>query len=80
VRCVVHDSCSQRYAHRYEQFLNLCLVRVKLVLCVFKGLVCIFVCFCVSLDHFDFVLLVLLGLVSFQYRAKRLAGKSISQK
>jgi len=25
---------------------------------VFKGLVCIFVCFCVSLDHFGFVLLV----------------------
>jgi len=24
----------------------------------FKGIVCFFVCFCVSLDHFGFVLLV----------------------
>ena len=32
----------------------------------FKGIVCIFVCFCVSLDHFGFVLLVLLGLGFFQ--------------
>ena len=28
-----------------------------------KGLVCILLCFCVSLDHSGFVLLVLLGLV-----------------
>ena len=33
-------------------------------MCVFvgKGLVCIFFCFCVSLDHFGFMLSVLLGL------------------
>jgi len=43
-----------------------------------KGLVFIFVCFCVSLDHFDFVLLVLMGLL-FQYRAKRVAGKNVSE-
>jgi len=34
------------------------------VLFVGKVLVCIFVCYCASLDHFGFVLLVLLGLVS----------------
>jgi len=34
--------------HEYEQFLNLCLVRVRLV--------CIFVFFCVSLDHVSFAL------------------------
>jgi len=33
------------------------------VLFVGKGLVCIFVCYCASLDHFGFVLLVLLDLV-----------------
>ena len=48
-------------------------------MCFFvKGLVFIFVCFCVSLDHFDFVLLVLMGLL-FQYRAKRVAGKNVSE-
>jgi len=34
--------------------------------------------FFVSLDHFGFVLLVLLGLF-FQYRAKRLAAKNVSK-
>ena len=33
------------------------------MLFVGKGLVCIFVCYCASLDHFGFVLLVLLDLV-----------------
>ena len=42
-----------------------------------NGLVCFF---CVSLDHFGFVLsfFLLLGLV-FPYRAKRLAGKNVSE-
>ena len=35
--------------------------------------------FCVSLDHFGFVLLVLLGVVFFHYRANRLAGKNVSE-
>ena len=35
-------------------------------------------CFCVSLDHFRFVLLVLLGL-AFSVQAKRLAGKNVSE-
>jgi len=45
-----------------------------------NGLVCIFVFF-VSLGHFGFVFsnFVLLGLVFFQYRAKRLAGKNVSE-
>jgi len=42
----MYDSCAQRYAHKYEQFLNLCLVRVRLVFVCFKGLFYIFVCFC----------------------------------
>ena len=30
--CVVYDTfCAQRYAHKCEHFLNLCLVRVRLV-------------------------------------------------
>ena len=29
--CVVHDSCAQRYAHNYEQFLNLHSAGVRLV-------------------------------------------------
>jgi len=41
----------------------MCLVRVRLVCFVGKGLLCIFTCFCVSLDHFGFVLSLLLGLV-----------------
>ena len=47
--------------------------------CVFlvKG---IFVCFCVSLDHFGPVLLVsFVGFTFSQYRAKRLAGKNVSE-
>jgi len=28
--CVVYNSCAQRYAHKYEQFLYLCLVSVRL--------------------------------------------------
>ena len=59
----MYDSIAQRCAHKYEQFLNLRLVRVRLLFVCFKCSVCIFVCFCVSLDHFGFVLLVLLGLV-----------------
>jgi len=51
---VVYDSCKQQYAHQYEQFWNLCLVWVRLFLC---GLVCTFLCFHGSLDHFGFVLL-----------------------
>jgi len=35
-------------------------------MCLFcKGVVCIFLCFCVSLDHFGFVLLVMLLLVFY---------------
>ena len=61
--CVVYCSCAQRYAHKYEQFLSLSSVRVRLVFVYFcKGLVCFVVCFCVSLDHFRFMLLVLLDL------------------
>ena len=33
--CVLYDTCAQRYAHKYEQFLNLCLVRVRLVFVCF---------------------------------------------
>jgi len=47
--------CVQQYAHKYEQLIKF---RVRLFLCVFKGLFCIFVCFCVSLNNFGFVLLV----------------------
>jgi len=53
-------------------------VRFYVFMC-FNGLICIFVCFCVSLGHFDFVLFVLLGLVFFQYGAKRLAGQNVSE-
>jgi len=74
----MYDSCAQRYAHKYEQFFNLCSVGVRLVFVFLIGFICIFVYFCVSLDHFGFVLLVLLGLF-FQYRAKRLAWKNISE-
>ena len=41
-----------------------------------KGLVRIFVCFCVSLDHFDFVLLVLLGLVFFTTAPRVCLGRT----
>ena len=49
--------------------------------CVFlKGFVCIFVRFCVSLDHCGFTLLVsFVGFGFFQYRAKRLAGQIVSE-
>ena len=43
-------------------------------MCFFKGLVCVFVYFCVNLDHFGFMLLVLLGLVSLVP-----SGKNISK-
>ena len=48
---------------------------------VFEGSVCIFVCFCVSLDRFGFVLLLVsfVGFVFFQFFAKRLAGKNVSE-
>jgi len=75
---VLFESFAQRYAHKFEQFVNLYLVTFRLVSVFCKGLVCIFVCFCVSLDHFGFVLLVLLGSV-FHYRSKRLAGKNVSK-
>jgi len=58
----MYDSCAQWYAHKYEQFFNLCSVGVRLVFVFLIGFICIFVYFCVSLDHFGFVLLVLLGL------------------
>jgi len=29
--CVVYDICAQRYVHKYEQFVNLCFVGVRLV-------------------------------------------------
>ena len=43
--------------------------------CTFMGFLC------VSLDHFGFVFsnFILLGLSLFQYRAKRLAGKNVSE-
>jgi len=46
-----------------------------------NGLVCIFIFFCVSLDHFGSVFsnFVLLGLVLFQYQAKRLDGKNVCE-
>jgi len=45
-----------------------------------SGLVCIFVCFYFSLDHFTFVFSNL-GLLDdfFHYRAKRLTGKNVSE-
>jgi len=58
---------------------------VVLDLVFFNGLVCIFVFFCVSLDHFDFAILdylinlVLLGRVFLQYQAKRLARKNVTE-
>jgi len=41
----VYDSCAQRYAHKYEQLLNSCLVGVRLVFVCFKGFLflCVFV-------------------------------------
>jgi len=67
---------------RYEQFLNLHLVQFRLVFVFFcKSLVTVFLRTCANLDHFCFVfsVLVLSGLVFFQYRAKRLAGKNVSE-
>ena len=40
-----------------------------------KGLVCIFVHFCFSLDHFGFVLLVLLGLFFFSNEPRDWLGR-----
>ena len=55
--CVVYDSCAQQYAHKYEQVLNLCLLRFRLVFVRFcKGLVFLIFVFCVSLHHFGRVL------------------------
>ena len=45
-------------------------VRFYVFMC-FNGLICIFVCFCVSLGHFDFVSFVLLGLV-FSVRSQEI--------
>jgi len=76
--------CATVYAHKYERFLNLCLVRVRLAFVCFKVNVwfvfsCFCVSFCASLDHFEFVLIVsFVGFGFFQYRAKRLAGKNVS--
>jgi len=57
----VYNNCAQRYAHKYQQLLNLYLVRFRLVFVFFcKGLICIFVLVWISLV---FVVLVLLGLV-----------------
>jgi len=54
--CVLYDSCAQRYAHEYQQLLNLCFFMVKLLfVCFYEGLVCNFVCSSVSLAHFGFV-------------------------
>jgi len=44
---------------------------------VFLKVKFVFLCFCVSVYYFGFMLLVLLGFVFFQYQAKRLAGKTI---
>jgi len=58
----LYGSC----AHNCEQFLNLYLITLRLVFVHFrKGLVCIFMCFCVTFNHFGLVLskLVLLDLV-----------------
>ena len=52
----MYNSCAQVYAHKCEQFLNLHLVRFRLVFVYFrKGFLCSFVCFRVSLDHFGFL-------------------------
>jgi len=57
----VYNNCAQRYAHKYQQLLNLYLVRFRLVFVFFcKGLICIFVLVWISLV---FVVLVLLVLV-----------------
>jgi len=43
---VVYDSCAQWYAHKYEQLLNLCSVRVRLVfVCFLKVYFVLFMCF-----------------------------------
>jgi len=67
---------------RYEQFLNLHFAQFRLV-CVFfcKSLVTVFLRTRANSDHFCFVfsVLVLSGLVFFQYRAKRSAGKNFSE-
>ena len=63
-----NDVCAQRYAHKREQFLNVYLVTFGQFLCVFcKGLVCVFVCSCVNLDHFGYLFskFVLLSLIFF---------------
>ena len=65
-------------AYKCEQMLNLRSVRIRLVFFCFKGSVCISVCFCVTPDHSDFVLLVSF-VVFFQYRPKTLAGKNVSK-
>ena len=71
-RCIVYDPCAQRYARKCKQSLNLHLVGFRLVFVSFcKGLLCILYVFMLSK-------LLLLGLF-FQYRAKRLAGKSVSE-
>jgi len=71
-----HAVLCMTLVHNGMRMFSLCLVRVGLVfgvflkvwlvcLCVFvgKGLVYIFVCFCIHLDYLGFMLLVLLGLV-----------------
>ena len=43
---VVYDSCAPWYAHKYEQLLNLCTVRVRLVfVCFLKVYFVLFMCF-----------------------------------
>ena len=44
---------------------------------VFLKVYFVFLCFCVTLDYFGFMLLVLLGFCFFQYQANRLAEKNV---
>jgi len=65
VCCVVYDICAQRHAHKCEQFLNLYLVRFGLVFVFFLQWFSLF--FCVSIDHFRFVLFELVVLCYVYY-------------
>jgi len=75
--CVVYDSCAQWYAHKYKQFLNLCLVRDRLVF-VFLKMFSLY--FCVFLYYFTslwFCVVSFCWFCIFHYQANRLAGKNV---
>jgi len=76
--CFVYGSCAQRYAQKYEQFLNTSIgLGLGLFLCLFE--LAFFCVFWFSLDYFVLALFafVVLGFGS-SVPAKRLAGKYVS--